>query len=64
VTNPLAIQGLIFHQDTRRDILVSRTGDQEQAVWLRNSEIDFEPITGGLVDVICPAGLAAERGLA
>lgn len=64
MTDPLTIHGLVFIQDTRRDILVSRTGDQEQAVWLRKSQIEFEPITGGLVDVICPAGLAAERGLA
>lgn len=60
---PVTIHALVLLQDTRRDILVSRTGDQETAVWLRKSLIDFQPIPGGLVDVICPAELAAERGL-
>lgn len=73
LTHPLAseagpatitIRGLVHHQTTHRDILVSKTGDVETAVWLRTSLIDFEPIPGGLVDVTCPAELAAERKLA
>lgn len=61
---PITLPGLHLHQTCHRDILVSKTGDQETAVWLRKSLIDFQPIPGGLVDVICPAGLAEERGLA
>lgn len=64
MTATLTIHGLVHHQTTYRDILVSRTGDVETAVWLRKSLIDFQPIPGGLVDVICPAALAAERKLA
>lgn len=60
----ITLRGLVLHQEVRRDILVSRSGDVETAVWLRKARIDFQQISGGLVDVTLPADLAAERGLA
>lgn len=60
----ITIANLHCHQDTGRDLLVSRTGDVETAVWLRKTAIQHSaPKPGFLIDVVCPAELARERGL-
>lgn len=54
---------LQLHHETERAILVSDTGDRDDAVWLAKSQIEYAEIKPGFVDVTCPEWLATERGL-
>lgn len=51
-----------LHHETDRAVLVSDTGDKEDAVWLPLSQIEIEP-DGGTHVVSLPEWLASEKGL-
>jgi hypothetical protein len=54
-----------LHRETDKAVLVSETGDKEQAVWLPRSQIECVEVDGkpGLLDVTMPEWLAQEKGL-
>lgn len=54
---------LRLHQITARAILVSDSGDTDDAVWLPKSQVEFDEIKPGIVEVTLPEWLALERGL-
>ena len=49
-------------QETERAILVCDGDDDDKAVWLTKSKVEFEQ-KGGLIEVTLPEWLATERGL-
>ena len=54
---------LQLHHETARAILVSDDGSPDSAVWLAKSQVEFEEVRPGIVEVACPEWLATERGL-
>lgn len=54
---------LFLHQRLDRDILVSRTGSIDDAVFLKLAQVDVVPNTDGTADVCLPESLARERRL-
>jgi len=54
---------LQLHHETERAILVSDTGEPDEAVWLAKSQIEFETKPRGIVEVTMPEWLAIERRL-
>lgn len=53
---------LHLHHETDRAVLVSETGDKNDAVWLPLSQIEIESESGFIV-VSLPEWLAQEKGL-
>lgn len=53
---------LHLHHETARAVLVSETGDKDEAVWLPLSQIEIEP-ESGFISVTLPEWLAEEKGL-
>jgi hypothetical protein len=51
------------HHVTERAVLVSDTGDNEDAVWLPLSQIEIEPLSKGTAEITMPEWLAADKGL-
>ena len=53
------------HHRTDKAILVSDTGDKEDAVWLPFSQIEMEPVPGksGFLEITLPVWLAQDKGL-
>ena len=54
---------LQLHQITERAILVSDNGSPDDAVWLPKSQVEFDEVRPGIVELTCPEWLATERGL-
>lgn len=53
-----------LHQETPRAILVSDDGDNDKAVWLPKSQVEFVAKSGSdVIEVTLPEWLATERGL-
>lgn len=53
-----------LHQETERAILVSDDGDNDKAVWLPKSQVEFVQKPGSdVIEVTLPEWLATERGL-
>lgn len=54
-----------LHAETEKAILFSDTGDENEAVWLAKSQIEFErdPKREGFVTVTLPEWLAIDREL-
>jgi len=50
-------------QQTERAILVCDSDDLDKAVWLPKSQVEFQEIKPGIVEVTLPEWLATERGL-
>lgn len=53
---------LHLHHETAKAILVSDTGDKDDAVWLPLSQIEIES-ESGFISVSLPEWLAREKGL-
>lgn len=57
---------IIRDEDTDHAILVSETGDEDDAVWLPRSQIEYARNTvcmGGEITITMPGWLAKEKGL-
>jgi hypothetical protein len=54
---------LKLHHETERALLVSDSGDRDDAVWLAKSQIEFTETKPGFVEVTLPEWLATERKL-
>lgn len=55
---------LQVHHRTDRGILVSDTGDKEDAEWLPLAHVEVEMRNGGTARVTMPEWLAIDRGFA
>jgi hypothetical protein len=53
---------MYIHAETPKAILVSEDGDEDSAVWLPKSQIEFES-DGDMATVQCPEFIAINRGL-
>lgn len=53
---------LHYHLATDKAIMVSENGDEDKAVWLPKSQIEYE-IKKGSVEVTLPEWLAKAKGL-
>jgi hypothetical protein len=47
----------------RTFVVVSDSGLTDDAVWLPKSQVEFDEVRPGIVEVTCPEWLATERGL-
>lgn len=54
---------LHMHAETERAILVSENGDEDKGVWLPKSQVEFEHLRSGYVEVTLPRWLAKKHGL-
>jgi hypothetical protein len=54
---------IIRDADTDAAILVSEDGDEDHAVWLPRSQIEYTTTRNGLTTVTLPEWLATEKGL-
>jgi len=52
-----------IHAETERAILVSDTGDRDDAVWLPLSQIEVNERRGSVLEVTCPTWLVKDKGL-
>ncbi len=52
-----------IHHETDAAILMSDTGDEDDAVWLPKSQIEYEDRVDGYVLVEVPEWLAEDKGL-
>lgn len=52
-----------IHAETERAILVSDTGDRDDAVWLPLSQIEVNERHGSVLEITCPTWLAKDKGL-
>lgn len=52
-----------MHAETPKAVLVSDTGENDDAVWLPRSQIEIEPAKKGLFTVTMPEWLAKDKGL-
>ena len=51
------------HAETAKAILVSDTGDKDDAIWLPKSQIEVDDDGHGNVTVTLPEWLATDKGL-
>ena len=54
---------LHLHHETVKAILVSDTGDDNDAVWIPRSLCEIEPLKGQVVEVTLPETFAISKGL-
>jgi hypothetical protein len=52
-----------LHAETAAAIRVSDDGDDKHAVWLPKSQVEFETVKPGYVEVTLPEWLAIDKGL-
>ena len=53
-----------LHAETALAILVSDDGDEDNAVWLPKSQIEYSPrIQGDIINLTIPEWLATDKGL-
>jgi hypothetical protein len=52
-----------FIRETGKAMLVTDTGDESDSVWLAKSQIEWEILTDGEVDITAPLWLLREKGL-
>lgn len=52
-----------IHAETERAVLVSDTGDRDDAVWLPLSQIEVNTRRGSVLEITCPMWLAKDKGL-
>jgi hypothetical protein len=52
-----------IHHETERALLVSDTGDREDAVWIPKSQIEAREEVSGVTEISLPEWLALEKGL-
>jgi hypothetical protein len=53
---------MYVHAETEKAILVSEDGEEDNAVWLPKSQIEYES-DGDMATVQCPEFIAIDRGL-
>lgn len=65
VANFVDFDDLYLHHETIRAILVSDTGNKEDAVWLPKSQIitDYTTSSTDHINITCPEWLAKDKGL-
>ena len=63
MTDELFDATMILHHETERAILVSDDGDEERAVWLPKSQVEYEVTRGNVVEVTMPSWLAVSKGI-
>lgn len=51
------------HAMTERAVLVSKTSDRDDAVWLPLSQIEVNERRGSVLEITCPTWLAKDKGL-
>ena len=54
---------VMIHHKTDRGVLVSDTGQEDDAVWLPLAKIDIEPRRNGFAQISVPEWLAKREGL-
>lgn len=59
-SNVIEIEGMA-HYETGLAVLFSTTGENEDAVWLPKSQIEFDGL--GKTTIVIPEWLATEKGL-
>ena len=54
-----------LHHQTEKAVLISDTGDSDDAVWLPRSaiEVDISASSGSVTEITLTEGLATEKGL-
>ncbi len=56
---------MVLHHETEKAVLVSDTGERDEAVWLPKSAVEIEPHpkARGVVTITLPERLATDKGL-
>lgn len=54
---------MILHAETEKAVLVSETGDKDDAIWLPKSQCEIEFLNGNMVEITLPSWLAKDKEL-